>query len=48
MRTDHSDIATFIDILFGGRPTQVEADINGDGFVNIGDIGPFIDIFFPQ
>ena len=42
------DIAPFIDILFGGRPTQVEADINGDGFVNLGDIGPFIDIFFPQ
>ena len=42
------DIAPFIDILFGGRPTQVEADINGDGFVNIGDIGPFIDILFPQ
>ena len=42
------DIAPFIDILFGGRPTQVEADINGDGFVNLGDIGPFIDILFPQ
>ena len=42
------DIAPFIDILFGGRPTQVEADINGDGVVNIGDIAPFIDVLFPQ
>jgi len=43
------DISPFVALLFSDDSDafQLEADINQDGLLNIGDIGPFIDLLFP-